>query len=158
EWSRLILFTQVIAEFGRAAWSQYNHSVGEVREMVSSIFMTQIAQRFLNGILRLRLSYIDDVVILDDIAEMRMIFFPVGGGDPAVVLVRVAVELAVSEIAAEQTELPHVIRDVFADVADSSIRADDYLLVFLGDSGDPGRRIVVSPDFCQNPIQTLFAI
>ena len=59
EGSRLVFLAQVVAELGRAAGSQRHHAVGKVREMVGSFFMTQIAQGFLHGVLRFRLSYVD---------------------------------------------------------------------------------------------------
>ena len=43
-------------------------------------------------------------------------------------------KLAVFEVASEQAELPHVVGDVFANVADGAVGADDYFLVFLGNS------------------------
>ena len=47
-------------------------------------------------------------------------------------LIRIAEEFPISEITAEQTELPHVIGNVFADVADGAVGADDDFLIFLG--------------------------
>src|SRR5579872_5158912 len=99
EGSRLVFLTQVVAELGSAAWSQHDHPVGEVRKMVGSFSVTQIAQGFLNCVLRFRLSYVDDVVVFGHVAEMRMILFAMSGGDPAVVVVRITVEPAISEVA-----------------------------------------------------------
>src|SRR3982074_3044363 len=55
-------------------------------------------------------------------------------------LVWIAVELAVAEVAAEEAELPHVIGDIFADVAHRAVGADDYFLVFF--------RNLVTPSLC----------
>src|SRR5271154_3876152 len=45
--------------------------------------------------------------------------------------VRIAKELPISEIATEQAKLPHVISDIFADIAYGAIGANDNFLVFL---------------------------
>ena len=45
----------------------------------------------------------------------------------------IKIKPAISEIFAEQAELPHVESDVFADVADCAVGADDYFLVVFGD-------------------------
>ena len=50
-----------------------------MREMVGSFSVTQIAQGFLNCVLRFRLSYVDDVVVFGYVAEVRMILLPVRG-------------------------------------------------------------------------------
>ena len=47
--------------------------------------------------------------------------------------VGIAIELAITEVAAQHAKLPHVVGDVLADVADGSIRTDDDFLIFLGD-------------------------
>jgi hypothetical protein len=95
--------------------------------------VAESAQRFDDRVLRLGLARIDDVVDFSDVAEVRMILLAlVIGGDPAVVLIGIAVELAIAEIASEQAELPHVIGDVFADVADGAVGADDDFLIFFG--------------------------
>src|ERR1700719_4547207 len=73
ERSRLVFFAQVVAELGRAARSQHDHPVGEVREVVGSFSVTQIAQGFLNCVLRFRLSYVYDVVVFRHAAEVRMV-------------------------------------------------------------------------------------
>ena len=58
-----------------------------------------------------------------------------GGGDPAGVG-RVLVELCVAEVfAGEEAELPEVVGDVFADVGDGAVGADDDLGVFVGEAG-----------------------
>ncbi len=44
-------------------------------------------------------------------------------------------ETAVAEVATELAELPEMIGDVLADVADGAVRAHDDLLVFVGEFG-----------------------
>ncbi len=61
--------------------------------------------------------------------------FAVDSGDPATVI-RVFVELLIAEVfAGEEAELPEVVGDVFADVGDGAVGADDYLCVFVGEVG-----------------------
>ena len=48
-------------------------------------------------------------------------------------VVGITIKLAIAEVASQQAELPHVVGDVFANVADGAVGADDYFLVFLGD-------------------------
>ena len=57
-------------------------------------------------------------------------------------VVRIPVELAVAEIATQQSELPHVVGNVFADVADGAVGAHDYFLVFFGDLVGMGVRAI----------------
>ena len=80
--------------------------------------------------------------------------FAVGGGDPAGVG-RVLVEFCVAEVfAGEEAELPEVIGDVFADVGDGAVGADDDFGVFVGGvssllrmSSVPARRMTQQPLF-----------
>ena len=74
---RLVFFAQAIAKLGRAAWSQHDHSVREVREMVGSFPVPQITQRFLHRVLCFRLSHVDDVVVFGDAPEVRMVLLAV---------------------------------------------------------------------------------
>ena len=131
--ARLVFFAQVVAEFGGAARGQRDHLVGKMRVVVGGLAVAEAAQGFDDRVLRLRLAGIDDVVDLRDVAEVRMILLAVRRGNPAVVAVRIAVELAISEVAPQQAELPHVVGDVFADVADGAVGADDDFLIFFCD-------------------------
>ena len=54
------------------------------------------------------------------------------GRNPALVAVGIAKEFLISEVAAQQAKLPQVIGDVFADVADGAVGADDDFGVFVG--------------------------
>src|ERR1700692_4803156 len=101
--------------------------------MLSSLSMAESAQGFDDRVLRLRLTGIDDIVDFSDVAEARMIFLAVHRGNPAVVTVWVAVELAVAEVATQEPELPHVVSDVFPHIADGPVGANDDLLIFLRD-------------------------
>src|SRR5579864_9849768 len=99
-----------------------------MRVVVGGVTMAEPAKGFDNRVLGFGLPGIDDVVNLCYVAEVGVIFlrvFVVGRGrDPALVTVGVVVELAITEVAAKQAELPHVIGDVFADVADGAVGAD----------------------------------
>src|SRR5690349_17830917 len=48
-------------------------------------------------------------------------------------LVGVEKEFAITEIAAEQTEFPEMVGDVFADIADGAIGANNHFLILFGD-------------------------
>src|SRR5439155_5432150 len=54
-----------------------------------------------------------------------------GGRDPNFLAVWVLVKLSIIEIEAEDTELPHLIGDVFAGVGHSSVRPDEDLVVLV---------------------------
>src|SRR5262249_51171071 len=94
--------------------------------------VSELSQGLDNGVLRLGLSGINDVVDLCDIAEVGVVGLAVFGRYPALMAIRIGIKLAITKIASEQAELPHVIRDVFADVADGSVRAADDFLIFFG--------------------------
>src|SRR6266403_5311606 len=128
-----VFFRQLIAKFGSAARRERNHLVRKVGVVVSLIVVSQTAQSFDDGVLRLGLAGVDDVVDLGYIAEMGMIFLTLGRRNPALVLVGIEKELAITEVAPEQPELPHVVRDILADVTHGAVRAHDNFLVFLGD-------------------------
>ena len=124
---------RVVAEFGGAARSERDHLVRKMSVVVGGFVVAESAQGFDDGVLRFRLAGVDHVVDFGDIAEVGMILLALHGRDPALVLVGIAVELAIAEVAPEQAELPHVVGDVFADIADGAVGADDYFLVFFGD-------------------------
>src|SRR6266851_4091646 len=67
-----------------------------------------------------------------------MVLLAFHGGNPAVVLVGIAVEPAIAEVAAKQSKLPHVVGDIFTVVTHGAIGADNYFLVFFGDLVIPG--------------------
>src|SRR5262249_48807480 len=115
-----------------AARGERHHLVREMRVAISSLAMAQSSDCLNYSVLRLGLSRVHDVVGFDDIAEMRMILLAIFGRDPDIVSVGIAIELAVSEVASQQPELPHQIRDVLANVSDGSVRPNDDLLIFLG--------------------------
>ena len=130
--ARFVFFAERVAEFGGTARRQRDHLVRKMGVVVGGFVVAESSQGFDDSILRLGLAGVDDVIDFGDVAEMRMIFFALDGRDPAVVLIRIAIKLAVTEIAAEQAKLPHVVCDVFADVADGAVGAHDYFLVFFG--------------------------
>src|SRR5438874_6254334 len=103
-----------------------------MRVMICLCAVAEFAQRFDYRVLRLRLAGINYVVNFGDIAEVRMLRLTLLRRYPALVPVGIAIKLSVSEVATQQAKLPHVIGDVFADVADGSVRAHNHFLVFLG--------------------------
>src|ERR1700692_1098329 len=105
-----------------------------MRVVVGSFVMTEPAQGFDYRVLRFGLAGVDHVINFGDIPEMGMIFLAPHRRNPTVVRVGIAVELAIAEIPSEQAELPHVVCDVFADIAHRAVRADDDFLIFLGNT------------------------
>src|SRR5579863_6889720 len=103
-----------------------------MRVMIGRFVVPEAAQRFDHGALRLRLARVDHVVDLGHVAEVGMLLLALHRRDPALMLIGIAIKLAIPEIAPEQAELPHVIGDVFADIADGPVGTDDDFLVFLG--------------------------
>src|ERR1019366_2068463 len=83
-------------------------------------------------VLWIGLTRVDYVIYRRDVAKVRMVRLAVLGRNPDFVLVGIAVELAVAEVQAEQTELPQMIGNVLADVSDGPIRTHDDLGVFVG--------------------------
>ncbi len=100
--------------------------------VIGGFVVSQPAQRFDDSVLRLRLARINDVVDFRDIAEVWMVFFALHRGNPAIMPVRITIKPAVSEVAPQQSKLPHVVSDVFANVSYGSVGANDHLLVFFG--------------------------
>src|SRR6516162_8255187 len=103
-----------------------------MRVMGGLVGIAKEANGFDHGVLGIALARVDDVVDGFDAAEVGMIGFAVLGRDPTLVVVGITEEFLVSEVAAEETELPEMIGDVFADVADGSVGAYDDLGVFVG--------------------------
>ena len=89
-------------------------------------------KRFDDGVLRIALARVDHVIDCRDAAEVRMILLSLLGGDPDFVIVGIAKELVIAEVAAQQPKLPEVVGDVLADVADRAVGANDDLRVFVG--------------------------
>ena len=136
----LVFVRKLIAQFGGAARRERDHLVGKMGVVVGLLVISEAAQRFDHGVLRLRLAGVDHVVDFRHIAEMRMVQRAHRGRDPAIMSVGIAIKLAIAEIAAQQAKLPQVVGDVFADVADRAVGTDDDFLVFLGDL-DRSRRL-----------------
>src|SRR5208282_5440613 len=122
-----------------------------MRIVVGRLIVSKSAQRFDDCVLCLGLAGVDDVIDLGNVAEVRMIFLAFGGGNPAIVSIGIAVELAIAEIAPQQAKFPHVIGNVFAYVAYGTVGTDDDFLIVSGNrvrcrgdpwfrGGDAGRR------------------
>src|SRR6266568_3185924 len=104
-----------------------------MRVMICLRAVAEFAQRLDYRVLGLRLAGINYVVNFGDIAEVRMLRLALLRRYPALVPVGIAIKLSISEVATQQPKFPHVIGDVFADIADGPVRAHDDFLVFLGD-------------------------
>ena len=127
----LIFFAQGVAKFSRAARSKCHHLVRKMRITIGRFVVAQSAQSFDHRVLSLGLPGIDDVINLGYIAKVWMIFFAMSGRNPAIMRIRIAKEFPIAKIAPQQPELPHVISDIFPNVANRAIRANNNFLVFL---------------------------
>src|SRR5471032_1167511 len=101
--------------------------------VIGGFLVAKAAEGVNHGVLRFRLARINHVVDFGHVAEVGMVRVAGGGRNPALVGVGIAEKFAVGEIAAQQTELPHVVGDVFAHVADGTVGADDHFLIVFGD-------------------------
>src|SRR6516164_6600013 len=102
------LSTSLFAAAMSAASSESDHFVREVGVVRSLVGIAEQANGFDDGGLWIALARVDDVVDGFDSAEVRMVGFASLGGDPALVMVRIAEELLVAEVAAQEAELPEV--------------------------------------------------
>ena len=124
-----------VAEFDGASRGEGDHLVGEVGVVVGGFGVAHAAEGGDDVILRIVLARVDDVVDVVGVAEEWVRGFAVDGGDPAGVR-WVLVEFCVAEVfAGEEAELPEVVGDVFADVGDGAVGADDDFGVFIGEVG-----------------------
>src|ERR1700678_313119 len=119
--SSLIFLTQRITKFNCTPWSERDHLIGEVRVAIGGFIVPKSAQGFDHRVLRFRLSCVDHVVNLGHIPKVRMVFFTMGSRDPAVASIRIAKEFPIAKIAPQQPELPHVIRNIFPDIANGTV-------------------------------------
>ena len=114
--------------------------------VIGLLVIPEPPQSFYHGVLRFGLTGVNDVIYLGNIAEVGMVGLAVGRGYPTLVAVGIKIKLAVAEVATQQTELPQVIGDVFAYVADGSVGTHDNFLVFFGNRGVLGILFVVGED------------
>ena len=77
--ARLVFVAKLVAKFRGTARGQRDHLVGKMRVVIGCFSVAQPAQRFDHGVLRLGLPGVDHVVDFGDVAEVRMIFFAIGG-------------------------------------------------------------------------------
>ncbi len=149
-----VLFGDVVAKFHGAARRERDHLVAEVRVVIGLVGVAHAAQRLDHVGLRIGLARVDHVVDGRGAAEVRMGLLALDGRDPALVI-GILEERLVTEVAAEQAELPKVVGDVFADIGDGAVGADDDLGIFIGlravlvldSSWQPGRVITQQPLF-----------
>ena len=90
------------------------------------------AAQSLNDVgLRIGLARVNDVVDGLRAAKVRMLGGTVYRREPALA-VGVGEEGEIAEVLAKEAELPEVIGDVFADVRDGAVGADDDLGILVG--------------------------
>ena len=100
--------------------------------MGSLLGITQKPQCFDDGVLRIGLAGVNDVVDGGDTAEVRMVRLATLSGNPDLMLIGILVKAAIAEVAAEQPKLPEMIGNVLAYIADRTVGANDDLGVFIG--------------------------
>ncbi len=127
-----VFLADLVAKLHGTSRREGDHLVREVRIVRGLLRVTEKPECLDHGVLRIGLTRVNDVVNRGDVAEVRMIRLAVLGRNPDLVIVGIAVELAVAEVQAQQTELPKMISNVFADVTDRSVRTHDDLGVFVG--------------------------
>ena len=71
-----VFFLDLVAEIQGAARRQRHHLVGEVRVVRGLLGVAQQANRLDDGVLRIGLARVDDVVDGGDIAEVRVVGSP----------------------------------------------------------------------------------
>ena len=121
-----------IPERARGGVRERHHLVREMGRPLGLLGVAERPQRLLQQLLQIRLPDVDDVVGRRRAAERRMRRVAGRfGRRPQHAAIRTRAELAVVEIAAEQPELPELVRDVLADVGDGAVRSDDDLLALF---------------------------
>src|ERR1700751_199644 len=93
----------------------------------------QRAQTGDHDVLQIGLTRVDDVEYFGGAAEVRRGFVrrPIHG-DPDWMAIRVGGPGTVIEIFTKQAELPKLVGDVFTDVGDGPVGADDHFAVVFG--------------------------
>ncbi len=142
-----------VAEFARRRVRQGDHFVRKMDRILGLAGMAERPQRLAEECLQIHLPRIDDVVNARRPSERQSagiglarrrrpqrLAVPLnvaqsggpypphtqsGGSCP------LDIELAIVEVASEQTELPELIGEVFADVGHDTVRTDDHLLAAL---------------------------
>src|SRR4029453_16258884 len=90
--------------------------------------MSEGPERLTEKRLQIHLSRIDHVVDARGAPEWGSVLLTIRGRRrPQHVTIGLSGEPAISKIAAEQAELPELIRNVFADVGDNAVGAHDHL-------------------------------
>src|SRR5215469_13400177 len=109
--------------------------------------MTERLQRLFEQRLQIHLPRVDDVVDAPGVSERRGARIRlVRRRRPEWLAVPLRRETSIAEVLAEQSELPELVRDVFADVGDDAIRSNDYLLA-LDDILDDIFEIIITAAF-----------
>src|ERR1019366_1984030 len=121
-----------VAQFDGTARSERDHLVREVCVVRGLLRITEQPEGFDHGVLRIGLTRVNDVVNRRNAAEVRMIALAVLGRNPHLPPLGIAVEFAITEVQAQQAELPKMIGNVLANVADFAVGTHDDLRVFVG--------------------------
>ena len=122
------LFFRELVSHLRGATRRKRHHVIRKMDRTRGLFLkTQRAQPGHNDVLQIRLPRIDHVIHDVGMPELRRARFAlIGRAGPQRVAVWIPVESQVSEIAAQQSEFPKLIGDVFAHIGDRAVGAHDH--------------------------------
>src|SRR5205823_12980861 len=117
----LVFLGKLVTELGGTTGRECDHLVRKVSVVVSLVLVSQPSQGFDHRVLHLRLASVNHVVALTNVAKVGVLGFAIGARNPALVLVGIEVKLAVAEVFSQQTELPQMVGDIFADVPDGAV-------------------------------------
>ena len=116
-----------VAQFARGGVRQRDHLVREMDGVFRLLRMSEGPQRLAEQRLQIHLPRVDHVVDAGGAAERRGIRLAIGGRRrPQDVAIGLRRETVIAKVATEQAELPELVRNVFADVGDDAVGADDH--------------------------------
>jgi len=120
-----------VAERPRRRVRQRHHLVGKMNRILGFDGMSERPQRLAEQRLQVHLTRVDDIVNPLRVAERRRRLSIVGRRGPQFAAVPLREVSPVLEVAAEQPQLPELVREILADVGDDAVRSDDYLFARL---------------------------
>src|SRR5262249_46599427 len=132
-----VFFGNFVAQLSRATRREGHQAVSKMLQAAGLLRVSERVQAGYDYLLGINLARIDHGEDIVGVAERgRAGIVAVTGGNPGFVAIGMGVKTAVVKIAAEQSEFPEVVGDVFSDVGDGAVGAyDDFcvdqLLVFF---------------------------
>src|SRR6187431_1352920 len=111
--------------------------------MPNLIFISQAEESLTNDVLEIRLADVDDVIHGLSVTERGMNWL--SGSRRRDPDISPAIQMTVVEVLIEESKLPELVRDVFADVRDGPVGSDDDLVIVVSlriDSHDPAALVL----------------